>query len=116
MGRGRLSPFGGPMRSILPLFLAAAFSGAALAQSLSLEQALGIAESRSAQLAAQRAAAEAAAALVPAAGENPDPKLVVGLENIPVEGGDRWSLSADFMTMRRVGVMQDFVRGEKRAL
>ena len=84
------------------------------APALSLDEALVIAESRSPQLAAQRASAEAAAALVPAARELPDPKLVVGVENVPVEGGDRWSLNRDFMTMRRVGVMQDFVRSEKR--
>jgi outer membrane protein TolC len=101
----------------IPFIAAVALSGSALAQQpLGLEQALSLAEARSAQLAAQRAAAEAAGALVPAAGENPDPKLVVGIENVPAEGGDRWSLSADFMTMKRVGVMQDFVRGEKREL
>jgi len=81
---------------------------------LTLDEALRAAESRSPQLAAQRASAESAAALVPAAGENPDPKLFVGIENVPVEGADKWSLNADFMTMRRAGVSQDFVRGEKR--
>ena len=83
---------------------------------LSLDDALAIAEARSPQLAAQRASADAAAALVPAAGENPDPKLFAGVENVPVEGGDKWSLTADFMTMRRAGLMQDFVRADKRQL
>ena len=81
---------------------------------LSLTEALRLAESRSAQLSAQRASAEAAAALVASAGQNPDPKLIAGIENVPVEGGNAWSLNADSMTMRRVGVMQDFVRGAKR--
>ena len=102
------------MRFILALL--AALSGAVHAQPLSLPEALALAESRSPQLAAQRASAEAAGALVPAAGENPDPKLLLGIENVPVEGGDRWSVTADGMTMRRYGVMQDFVRGEKREL
>lgn len=83
---------------------------------LSLAEALKIAESRSAQLSAQRFAAEASASMAITAGENPDPKLLVGIENAPVEGPDKWSLTADGMTMRRVGVMQDFVRGEKREL
>jgi outer membrane protein TolC len=96
--------------------LSLAFLGAAHGQTLSLDEALRIAEARSPQLAAQRASAEAAGALIPAAGENPDPKLFFGIENLPTEGADRWSLSADFMTMRRVGVMQEFVRGEKREL
>jgi outer membrane protein TolC len=97
-------------------FLALAVVATAHAQPLSLADALSLAESRSPQLAAQRAAAEAAAALVPAARENPDAKLIVGVDNLPVEGSDKWSLTADNMTMRRIGVMQDFVRGEKREL
>ena len=83
---------------------------------LSLDEALRIAESRSAQLSAQRFSAEASASMALTAGENPDPKLIVGIENAPVEGPDKWSVTADGMTMRRVGVMQDFVRGEKREL
>jgi outer membrane protein TolC len=101
------------------ILLAAALPAAALAapsSPLTLEEALRIAESRSTQLAAQRAAADASASLAVTAGENPDPKLIVGIENAPVEGPDRWSLTADGMTMRRIGVMQDFVRGEKREL
>jgi outer membrane protein TolC len=98
------------------LFLVLATLGIARAQSLSLADALAIAESRSPQLAAQRAAAEAAAAIVPSASELPDAKLIVGVENVPVEGADRWSLTADGMTMRRIGVMQDIVLGEKREL
>ncbi len=81
---------------------------------LDLDEALRIAESRSPQLAAQRAATRSAEALIPAAGQNPDPKLVFGIDNVPADGGERWSLTADFMTMRRVGVMQDFVRAGKR--
>lgn len=101
-------------RSIAIAVAVAAALPAFSAAALSLDEALRVAETRSPQLAAQRAAVEAAAALVPAAREHPDPKLVVGVENVPVEGGDRWSLNRDFMTMRRVGVMQDFVRQEKR--
>jgi outer membrane protein TolC len=80
---------------------------------LALDEALARAERASPQLAAQRAAADSAAAMVGPAGQNPDPKLIVGLENVPVQGGDRWSLTGDSMTMRRIGVMQDFVRREK---
>jgi len=89
---------------------------AAQSAPLTLDEALRLAESRSTQLAAQRAAAEASASMATTAGELPDPKLIVGIENAPVEGPDKWSLTADGMTMRRIGVMQDFVRGEKRDL
>lgn len=83
---------------------------------LTLDEALKLAESRSTQLAAQRAAAEASASFATTAGELPDPKLVFGFENVPVEGADKWSLTAEGMTMGRVGVMQEFVRGDKREL
>ena len=83
---------------------------------LTLQEALRIAESRSTQLAAQRAAADASASMALTAGENPDPKLIFGVENVPTDGTDKWSLTADGMTMKRIGVMQDFVRGDKREL
>jgi outer membrane protein TolC len=103
-------------RARIPLALLAAalaWAPAFAAPPISLAEALAIAQFRSPQLAAQQASARAAEALVPAAGENPDPQLFFGLENVPAEGGDRWNVNADFMTMKRVGVMQQFVRSGK---
>lgn len=57
--------------------------------------------------------AEAAAAAL-AAGRLPDPKLAIGIENLPIEGEDRWSLTRDFMTMRKVGLMQEVPNQAKR--
>ena len=54
--------------------------------------------------------------LAASAGRLPDPALVVGVDNLPVEGPDAWSTTADFMTMRNVGLMQEFPRREKRRL
>ncbi len=51
-----------------------------------------------------------------AAGQLPDPTLKAGIENLPVNGADAFSLTRDFMTMRRIGVMQEFTREEKRQL
>jgi len=61
--------------------------------------------------AAQTDAARQAA--IPAA-QLPDPKLVLGVENLPIEGPDRYSLTADFMTMQRIGLMQEFPNAAKR--
>ena len=47
------------------------------------------------------------------ASQLPDPKLLVGLDNVPITGSDRWNLNAEPMTMKRIGVMQDFMRGDK---
>ena len=84
---------------IVPLLLVAAAAFAApcvgaAEPSLSLAEALKIAVTRSQQLVSQRAMAEAAREMVVPAGELPDPKLKVGVENVPTDGADAWSLDA----------------------
>ena len=83
---------------------------------LSLVEATRIAAQRSPQLEAQRALVSAAEAAAVGAGELPDPKAVIGVENLPTSGPDRWSVSRDFMTQRTIGVMQDVPGAGKRAL
>ena len=83
---------------------------------LSLTEALVIADRESSLLAAQRSAITAAEATTASARELPDPKLKLGIDNLPADGPDRYSLTRDFMTMRKIGVAQEFVRGEKREI
>jgi cobalt-zinc-cadmium efflux system outer membrane protein len=85
-----------------------------IADALSFADAEREALARSPAIVARGNAIDAAQASRIAAGRLPDPRLVVGLENVPVSGPDRGSLTADFMTMRRVGVMQDFPNADKR--
>ena len=82
-------------------------------QTLSLDRALQLAQSRSRQLIAQEAAATASREMGIAAGQLPDPTLKFGVNNLPINGEDRFSLTQDFMTMRSVGVMQEITRGNK---
>jgi outer membrane protein TolC len=82
-------------------------------QALSLDRALQLAQGRSRQLTAQDAAATASRQMGVAAGQLPDPTLKLGVNNLPVNGEDRFSLTRDFMTMRSVGVMQEITRGDK---
>ena len=89
---------------------------AAAGPPLSLAEALRVAVEKSPQLASQRAMVEAAHEMTGPAGELPDPKLKLGVENVPTDGVDRWSLTRDFMTMSKIGVMQEFPREEKRRL
>src|SRR5437016_1166544 len=49
-----------------------------------------------------------------AAGQLPDPVATLGINNLPIDTSDRFSLTRDFMTMRSVGVMQEFTRAGKR--
>lgn len=91
--------------------------GAATAlEPLTLPEAQRLALARSQQIAANEAAAVAARRMAQAAGELPDPVLKFGVDNLPVNGPDRFSLSRDFMTMRRIGVMQELTGTQKRKL
>ncbi|TMH11549.1 MAG: TolC family protein [Betaproteobacteria bacterium] len=97
---------------LVALALAAALPVRA-AEPLSFDQALRIAEDRSRQLPAQDAAASAAREMAIAAGQRPDPTLKAGVNNLPIDGPDRFSVTRDFMTMRSIGVMQDLTRSGK---
>lgn len=85
------------------------------ADALSLAAAQRLAVERSRQITAQDAAVTASREMAVAAGQLPDPVLKIGVDNLPVSGPDRGSLTADFMTMRRIGVMQEITRSDKRA-
>ena len=103
----------------LPYWLAASIallaSHAANAQTLSLTDALRAGEAQAPRLAAQRFAMASAGYQVDRAAELPDPRLKLGIENLPVNGNDRFRYDRDFMTQRTVGVMQEFPSSEKRA-
>ncbi|MFZ6647801.1 TolC family protein [Undibacterium sp. TJN25] len=83
---------------------------------LSLGQAQQLAVARSRQLSAQDLAVTASREMAVAAGQLPDPVLKAGIDNLPVSGQDRGSLTNDFMTMRRIGVSQELIGADKRKL
>ena len=101
-------------RSALVLLIGALSFGAQAQPTLSLDQALRLAQDRSRQLTAQEFAAAAAREMSAAAGQLPDPTLKAGVNNLPVDGADRFSLTRDFMTMRSIAVMQELTRDDKR--
>lgn len=81
---------------------------------LSLEQALQMAAQRSASSQAAQASVQASREMAAKAYQLPDPMLKFGVDNLPVNGADKFSLTRDFMTMRRVGVEQQWVSADKR--
>lgn len=85
-----------------------------LAAPLTLEQALWLAEDNAPSLTAQTAKLQAATSAAIPAGELPDPKLLLGVQNYPIGGPERWSVDQDFMTMRMIGVMQEVPDRDKR--
>jgi len=98
----------------LLIMLAGPLSGHAAADSLSLDDAVARALAATPQLAARSAQLDAAQALAQSAGRLPDPSALVGIDNLPVTGPDAWSTTRDFMTMGRIGLMQEFPAGSKR--
>lgn len=72
------------------------------------------AQARSATLQAQDAATRVARDMAVSAGRLPDPVLRLSVDNLPIEGPMRYSLTDDFMTMRSVSLMQTLPNSDKR--
>lgn len=83
---------------------------------LTLAEAQRRAVERSYQIPAQDAAVSASREMAVAAAQLPDPVLKLGLDNLPADGADRFSLTRDFMTQQRIGISQEIVRQDKRHL
>ncbi|MGH6625615.1 MAG: hypothetical protein ACRECD_03555 [Burkholderiaceae bacterium] len=65
-------------------------------------------------LRARSAGLTGAAALQTSAAQLPDPRLTLGVDNLPANGPDRFSLTREFMTMRQIGWTQDAPNRQKR--
>jgi outer membrane protein, heavy metal efflux system len=86
-----------------------------VAAPLTLTQALDLAVQRSEATRSARAGVASASEAARAAGQLPDPTLRAGVDNLPVTGSDRLSTTRDSMTMKRIGIGQEWVSAEKRA-
>lgn len=84
------------------------------AHALTFDEALRQAQTQAPQIRANREGIAAAKSAGMAAGELPDPKIILGIDNLPIEGTDRFSLTSDPMTMQRIGFMQEFPNRAKR--
>lgn len=94
--------------SVCMLLLPAAANG------LSFDDALQAAQQQAPSLQAEAAKLQAARSDAVPAGELPDPKLLLGVQSVPIEGANRWSLDQDGMTMGMVGLMQEMPNRDKR--
>lgn len=99
----------------LLLCASAIFIGNAYAHSLSHDDAVRLAIQRAPMLESQRLELEAAQSRIDSAGRLPDPEVIVGVDNLPIEGADAYSVGVEPMTMRRIGLMQAFPNASKRA-
>ena len=82
---------------------------------LTFDAALQLALQHSSLTQAAEASVQASREVAVKADQLPDPMLKLGIDNVPVSGPDRFSTTRDFMTMRRVGIEQQWVSAEKRA-
>ena len=103
-------------QGVLLAALAAVFTPACGQPPLTLAEALRLAQTNAPSASAFEAAARGARDLAVSASQLPDPVLRAGIDNLPVNGPDAFSLDRDFMTMRRIGVMQEYVSSAKRTV
>jgi cobalt-zinc-cadmium efflux system outer membrane protein len=102
-------------RATLPLVaLLIASPGWSAPAATSFEDAVRIAVERAPALDARRSQTVAAREEAVRAAALPDPKLTLGLANWPVTGADAFGLGADDMTMKQIGLMQEFPARAKR--
>ncbi len=99
---------------VVALFLLASSSTSAAPDGLTLNDALALATSGSASAKAARASITASEHAAARADQLPDPTLKLGIDNLPITGPDRFRPNADFMTMRRIGIEQQWVSRDKR--
>ncbi|MDQ0669002.1 TolC family protein [Pseudomonas sp. W2I6] len=85
-----------------------------LASALTLDEALRLAQNNAPSLTAESSKLQAATQAAIPAGELPDPKLVVGLQNFPVGGPNRGTLYGDDMTEQMIGIQQQVPSRDKR--
>lgn len=86
----------------------------AVAQALSLPEAVAAATQRAPILLARDATRQARSEELARADALPDPTLVVGVQNFPIGGPDAYSLNRDRMTMQRIGINQALPSRAKR--
>lgn len=95
--------------------IAAAHPGwAQSAAPLSLQEAVVLASAHASDAETSRAAIQSALEMAVAGRQLPDPVLKVGVNNVPADGRDRFSIGTESMTMRSISVMQELTRSAKR--
>ncbi|RQO39670.1 transporter [Variovorax sp. KBW07] len=104
----------------IPFPRAAALAAALLpclaaATPLSFDSALQLAVQRSEAARAARAGVLSATEAARSAAQLPDPTLRIGIDNLPATGPDRFRTTSDSMTMKRIGISQEWLSADKRA-
>ncbi|NWB26134.1 TolC family protein [Pseudomonas gingeri] len=84
------------------------------AEPLSFERAQQLAEHTAPENLARMAQVQSAQSSVGPADALPDPKLMVGIQDLPIQGSGRYSFNGDSMTERQIGLRQEVPNSDKR--
>ncbi len=109
----------GVLRTLLWITLGLAGSAARSQDSstpLTIDEAISIGLAAAPEIRSSEAVVEGDESSLDGAGRLPVPELVAALDNVPVSGDEKFSLTEDFMTMQRIGLMQTFPNRHKRQL
>ncbi|ALL71655.1 Heavy metal RND efflux outer membrane protein, CzcC family (plasmid) [Paraburkholderia caribensis MBA4] len=102
--------------SLVAALMLASVAAHAQETPVTLDAALQAATDHSAAMGAAQASVRASSEAALRAGQLPDPTLRAGVDNLPVTGQQKFTVGQDFMTMRRIGIEQEWVSGDKRRL
>src|ERR1700761_5353420 len=94
--------------------LPAASIGATMA--LTLDAALQSAAERNTTIQAAQASVDASAEAAVSARQLPNPTLSAGIDNLPINGPQGFTIGQNELTMRRIGIAQEWVSSDKRQL
>jgi len=83
---------------------------------VTLDAALQAAAERNTTIQAAQASVDASADAALRAGQLPNPTLMAGVDNLPVNGSRAFTIGQDILTMRRIGIEQEWVSSRKRRL
>ncbi|WP_454688199.1 TolC family protein [Achromobacter aloeverae] len=83
---------------------------------LTLEAAVRLATTEAPSVAAAQSSVTAGSQAAVKAGQLPNPMLAAGIDSLPINGPNSFTIGQDMLTMRRVGVEQEWVSSEKRRL
>jgi outer membrane protein TolC len=107
-----------PLR-VPALCVALAFASvAAHAQeaAVTLDAAIQAATSNSASMQAAQASVRASSQAAVKAGQLPEPAISAGIDDLPINGQQGFTIGQNILTMRRIGIEQEWVSREKRQL
>jgi len=102
-------------RTVCIAVLAMPSAAWAASHPLTLPEAVHLASERAPILEARRAGVLAVQEEAGRAGALPDPMLTLGIDNLPVTGGDAFDPRVDEMTMKKIGLRQEIPSRAKRA-